>query len=82
MTDLQNGKHHSEGMSHLKRCFQEAGSSLKHETQEKFEHMMNEMKHHSHHAKSALDDYVKEHPVKSLGWALLTGAVLGFLLRR
>ena len=82
MANLENGKHASEGLAQFRQCFKDAGHTLRHEAQEKVSHVMDEVKHRSSDAKVFVTDYVREHPMKSVGWALLAGTILGFMLRR
>ena len=77
-----HGKNNTQTVSHLKESFKEVGENIRRETNEKVEHAMSEVRRRSTDVKDAVNGYVQENPAKSLGWALLAGIAIGFLLRK
>lgn len=55
---------------------------FKNEAKDKFEETAEQVHNKSSEAQAFLSHYVKEHPLLSLGWALLAGAAIGVVLRK
>ncbi len=69
-------------LKNVKEHLKEAGQILKHEAEDSIDLAVTEVKKRSEQVQHAVTDYVHENPVKSLGWAVLGGVLLGFLLRK
>ncbi|HVV68856.1 MAG TPA: hypothetical protein VHE99_07495 [Gammaproteobacteria bacterium] len=69
-------------LKNVKECLKEAGQILKNEAGESIDQAVVEVKKRSAQVQHAVTDYVHDNPMKSLGWAVLGGVLLGFLLRK
>jgi len=66
----------------LKKALTDAGIDVKSKAGEMLLHTYNDMQGASSDMKEQVTDYIVDRPYKSLGIALLSGVVLGFLLRK
>lgn len=62
--------------------FKEKAQDLKNKATEKVEEGWDEVKAKASDAQETVANYVKENPLKSLGWAALAGAVIAVLIRK
>lgn len=62
--------------------FRDVGQIMMEKASETVENTMSSMKQQSTNIQKDVGNYVKQNPLKSLGWATLTGLVIGFLLRK
>ena len=82
MTYFNKDKNIADKATHLKDSLIEKGQNLKDDAQDKVECMVHGMKNCSCEARDALESYVKTNPMKSLGFAMLGGVLLGMLFGR
>jgi ElaB/YqjD/DUF883 family membrane-anchored ribosome-binding protein len=76
------GEINDKNLKNVKDCLKEAGQYIKHEAEESFDRAAAEVKKRSAHMQHEVTKYVHDNPMKSLGWAVLGGVLLGFLLRK
>lgn len=78
---LQSETYRQQGES-VANTLKKAGQMVKEEACDKFEQTMYDVKKKSSEIQEAVSEYVKEKPIQSLGWAVLSGVILGFVLRK
>ncbi len=87
--DNLHERHDGHAFASAKESFKEAGHNLKEagqiltkETRDRVDQAVVDVKKHSTEVKTAVNNYIIANPMKSMGWSLLAGTFLGFLLRK
>lgn len=88
MTELKKRikNHHdidlSDDVAKIKAALFDATHDVKNKAGELFTESMDDLKERSSLAKDNIADYIVEKPFKSLGIALLTGVIIGYLFHK